>query len=206
MMRTTHPRVPLALASAAAALLVAGCGGTRPSATTGGGGPSGSGDRAAYTFSRCMRQHGVANFPDPIVTSSGNQHSVIVHITPAINGSPQFKTAQHACGPILGGPNSVDAGLSPQQVAARVKGRLGFATCMRAHQVPTFPDPTSQGQLNLTMVRAAGINLHAPAVVAAARACVSASGGQITAAQVAQATGSGGGAAPTAAGSSSGGG
>jgi hypothetical protein len=191
MMRITDLRTPLVLASAGAALLVAGCGGNSPSPTTGGGGPSGNGDRAAYAFSRCMRQHGVASFPDPIVTSNGNQHSVIVHITPALNGSPQFKTAQHACGGILGGPKSVSGGLSPQQVAARVKGRLGFATCMRAHQVPTFPDPTSQGQLSITMVRAAGINLHAPAVVAAARACVSASGGQITAAQVAQATGSG---------------
>jgi hypothetical protein len=192
MRRITYLRTPLVLASASVALLVAGCGANSPSPTTGGGGPSGSGDRAAYTFSRCMRQHGVANFPDPIVTSNGNQHSVIVHITPALNGSPQFKTAQHACRGILPGPGKGNVGgLSPQQVAARVKGRLGFATCMRAHQVPTFPDPTSQGQLNLAMVRAAGINLHAPAVVTAARACVSASGGQITAAQVAQATGSG---------------
>jgi hypothetical protein len=194
MTRIIHLRTTLVLASAGAALLVAGCGGNSPSPTTGGGGASGSGDRAAYTFSRCMRQHGVASFPDPIVTTNGNQHSVIVHITPALNGSPQFKTAQHACRGILPGPGKGNGGgLSPQQVAARVKGRLGFATCMRAHQVSTFPDPTSQGQLNLAMVRAAGINLHAPAVVAAARACVSASGGQITAAQVAQATGSGSG-------------
>jgi hypothetical protein len=133
----------------------------------------------------------VANFPDPTVKANGNQVSVIVHVTPGLTGAPQFKTAQHACGAILGGPTNVEGGLSAQQVAARVKGRIGFANCMRAHQVSSFPDPTTQGQLNIAMVRAAGINLHAPAVVAAARACVSASGGQITAAQVAQATGSG---------------
>jgi hypothetical protein len=51
-------------------------------------------------FARCMRSHGVPNFPDPKVVSSqgGNQEVYL----PGVNvQSPAFKTAANACG---GGP------------------------------------------------------------------------------------------------------
>ncbi|MGO9899831.1 MAG: hypothetical protein ACLP0J_09085 [Solirubrobacteraceae bacterium] len=69
---------------------------------------------------------------------------------------------------------------------------------MRKHGFPNFPDPTSQGQLTLTMIRQAGINLQQPAVRQAGDACVSASHGQITKLNVAQAV-----ADPSASGSQS---
>jgi hypothetical protein len=59
--------------------------------------------------------------------------------------------------------------------------------------VSNFPEPNAQGDLTPEMLTAAGINVHAPAVDAAASACVSASDGQISAANVAQAEAGGGG-------------
>jgi hypothetical protein len=64
---------------------------------------------------------------------------------------------------------------------------LAFARCLRSHGVPKFPDPDSRGQLPLETVQAAGVDLHAPAVLTAARACVGVTHGQITMAQVEQA-------------------
>ena len=195
-MRITHLRTPFVLASASVALLVAGCGGNAPSSTTGAGGPSPRTlDADAYKFSRCMREHGVSNFPDPQVINQPGHSGVGIRVTPALTGSPQFNTAQHACQGIMPGSGPGNNGRSPQQLAAHLKGLRDFATCMRSHRVSSFPDPNTQGQITPTMLSAAGINLHAPAVAAAGMACVPSSDGQVNAAAVAQAVhgGSGGG-------------
>ncbi|HWF74371.1 MAG TPA: hypothetical protein VG186_13570 [Solirubrobacteraceae bacterium] len=187
-------RKTLTLVIAGVALAAGGCGGTTkpPSAGAGAGssGPGG-GITAAYKFSRCMRQHGVASFPDPVVHSSAGHTSVGIRVTPGLTGGPQFKSAQKACGAILPGPNGGNGGPSPQQTAAHVQGLISFAHCMRTSHVPTFPDPTAQGQITPAMLSAANIDLHAPAVRAAALACVPASQGQLTKAQITQALGSG---------------
>jgi hypothetical protein len=188
-MTTIHPRIAIALSIAGTALLAAGCGGATKGKTPSGsaGAPPPNIIATAYKYSRCMRQNGVANFPDPQIVNSAGQHGLSIHMTPAISGSPQFATAQKACAGIMPGPGNGNGGPSPQQQAAHLKGVLGFATCMRSHHVPTFPDPDQQGQLTPQMLGAAGINVHAPAVDAAAKVCVSASDGQITAADVAAA-------------------
>ena len=61
---------------------------------------------------------------------------------------------------------------------------LAFAGCIRRHGFTRFPDPTSTGQLSHQMLSAAGIDLHQPAVVRAADACVSVTHGFITRALV----------------------
>jgi hypothetical protein len=71
---------------------------------------------------------------------------------------------------------------SPAQIAAFV----AFAGCMRSHGFTSFPDPTGSGQLNHEMLASAGINLHLPAVVQAADACVGVSHGFITKTDVAR--------------------
>jgi hypothetical protein len=50
--------------------------------------------------------------------------------------------------------------------------------------VAGFPDPTSQRQLTVAMVKAAGVDLHAPAVLTAAKGCIGVSHGAITPADV----------------------
>lgn len=189
MTKTRRLRIPVVLAIAGSALLAAGCGSAKPPSAGTSSSPPGDGISAAYKFSRCMRAHGVASFPDPVVHSSAGSTEVGIRVTPGLTGSPQFKSAQKACGGILPGPGSNNDGRSPQQIAVRVKGLVSFAGCMRTHHVPTFPDPTSQGQITPSMLSAAGIDLKAPAVRAAAIGCVPASEGQLTSAQITQALG-----------------
>jgi hypothetical protein len=57
---------------------------------------------------------------------------------------------------------------------------------MRGHGFPSFPDPTSSGRLTREMLANAGINLHLPAVLQAADACVSVTHGVITTTAVAR--------------------
>jgi hypothetical protein len=71
---------------------------------------------------------------------------------------------------------------TPRQIA----DELAFARCIRAHGLPSFPDPTSSGQITHEMLASAGIDLRQPAVLQAADACVSVSHGVITKAAVAR--------------------
>ena len=107
------------LAVAAAGLLVAGCGGKGGTGaqvasiggttTTVAGGSSGNGggnpQERALAFAKCMRAHGLKDFPDPQPADSGPQtHSQ----AGGANGgtgpdpnSPQFKSAMQACRNLL---------------------------------------------------------------------------------------------------------
>jgi hypothetical protein len=188
-MRRTAAQMVLVAASAAAALALAGCGGSgRAPATTAGGKPA-DGGQAAYRYAACMRNHGVANFPDPKVTVGNGSVKVAMMVTPAITGQASFKSAQRACQRILPGPGN----LSPAQVAAQQRQHrqtlLAFARCLRAHGLTHFPDPTAQGQLTLAMIDAAGIDLHQPGVLTAAKACIGVTHGAITGADVERAIG-----------------
>jgi hypothetical protein len=63
---------------------------------------------------------------------------------------------------------------------------LAFARCLRSHGFPSFPDPTSSGQVTNQMLASAGINLNQPAMLQVADACVSVTHGLITKAAVAR--------------------
>jgi hypothetical protein len=186
-----HRRVPLPLVVVGAALLVAGCGSGSPS--TGAGTGAGTSAQSitdpvatAYKFSACMRQHGVADFPDPRVTSSPGQQRIAIHVPPDAN-TAQFATAQKACRGIMPGPSNGDLAAQAQQQRAQKQGLLSFARCIRRHGIERFPDPDAQGQLSQQMLSAAGVDVHAPSVLAAARACIPASDGQVNAAAIAAA-------------------
>jgi hypothetical protein len=184
------PRRVLALVAAAAVTVIAaGCGGNSPSsasASASAGAKGGGPDAAAYQFSACMRHHGVANFPDPVVKTSASGSSVSIGINPSISGQPAFDTAQKACQHIIGNPrNGPDSNSTHAQV--KTQALLAFARCLRAHGFPNFPDPDAQGQLSAQTIAAAGINIHTPALLTAGKGCTSVTHGQITPAQVVQA-------------------
>ena len=187
---TTELRRPVQLASlmvrvALAAVLLAACGGSNSPSSSGSSGSSHGKFVAANPekYPDCMRAHGVGNFPDAQV--SGN--TVKIRIDPSISESPAFASARRACAYLVPGASGPEAGLSPAQQQARTAGLLAFAECVRGHGFPGFPDPTSQGQLTIQMITKAGINLEQPAVRQAGDACVAASRGQITKADVARA-------------------
>jgi hypothetical protein len=132
-----------------------------------------------------MRAHGVPNFPDPKVTQRPGGGSVAQAVPSKAVGTPAWDAAQKACQGILPPPQS--PAQQAQQEREHGQVLLAFARCLRSHGVPKFPDPDSQGQLSPQTIAAAGVDLHAPVVLTAAKACVGVTHGQITMAQVEQA-------------------
>jgi hypothetical protein len=109
-----------------------------------------------------MRKHGVTNFPDPngqgvIQLSSGTG------IDPQ---SPTFRSAQTACQKLL--PNGGRP--TPAQQAQMQQKLLAFSTCMRAHGVKDFPDPSNDG-LSLKGGPGSDLNPDNPQFQAAQKAC-----------------------------------
>jgi hypothetical protein len=175
---------------ASAALLLSACGSSTPTTTTSTTGSFQSAVSQAFKFATCMRNHGVTNFPDPQVSNNGTQQKIAIQAVGPDN--PAFKSAAKACQGILPAPSKADIAAQAAAVRTRTQDLLSFARCMRGRGVTDFPDPGLQGQLTIEMITAAGVDLHAPQVATAARACIPASNGVITPAAVAEATGSSG--------------
>lgn len=187
--RSSHRPALAFLAAAAVAVVATGCGGNSPSFTSSSGAAAGAkgGPASAYQFSACMRKHGVSNFPDPVVKTSANGSSVAIGITPSISGQPAFGPAQKACNHILGAGANNGPDSSPAARQARTRELIAFASCLRAHGFPNFPDPNANGELSAQTIAQAGINFHTPALLTAGKSCASVTHGQITPAQVVQA-------------------
>ena len=115
----------------AVALLVAGCGSTaaqQPTTTTSTG---------WVAFSSCMRSNGVTRYPDPDSTGKPPKRSA----QQLGVSTTQFASANAACRHLL--PNGGRTSSRTQVVAQG----LSFARCVRAHGVPNFPDPASDGRI-----------------------------------------------------------
>ena len=161
-------------ATITAALVLAACGSSGKSNGLGGQAtPVAQTNQAMIPFVDCIRSHGVPNFPDPGSRAFKNAFNT---------QSPAFKSAYTACQHLQpgGGPPNE----SPAHSQARIAAVLAFARCMRSHGFPSFPDPTSSGQLTHEMLASAGIDLQQPAVLPAADACLSVTHGLITKATV----------------------
>jgi hypothetical protein len=128
------------IAFAAVALLAAACSDSPSSAGSGGSADAGGSatSQQALAYSRCMRSHGVPKYPD--ASSSNKLPSGLPKVDPQRLGvsSSQYHAAQQACAHLL--PNGGQ--MSQSQSQRDLRAMLGFARCMRAHGVPTWPDPT----------------------------------------------------------------
>ena len=116
-------------------------------------------------YSKCMRQHGVTKFPDPVLGQglqvNGN----------AVDGSsPTYKAADTACKSLLPAGGGGD---NPTQ--DRALG-LKHSQCMRDHGVKNFPDPNANGGANLDGDKI-GMAPDNPIYVAADKACAQYAGG-----------------------------
>jgi hypothetical protein len=90
-------------------------------------------------FSRCVREHGVPNFPDP--DSNGNLPALTQQ---DLGVSKQTSlAAQHACESVLSRGRSTGTAQQRQQ---KLAFGLKVAQCLRAHGYATFPDPTGFSQ------------------------------------------------------------
>jgi hypothetical protein len=184
--RTANPRVLTiaAIVVALLSLLAAGCGGggspgvaSIPSSTTT---ATTAPQSSALAYSGCMRAHGVPNFPDPAGGGATTKQATIRAFKEVSNS--QVLTAQTACERLQ--PNGGQ--LRRAQLAQRLSDLLAFAHCIRTHGVPSFPDPTSSGELTHEMLSSAGVDVRQPAVLQAADACVGVTHGALTKAAVAR--------------------
>jgi hypothetical protein len=141
----------------AIAVFVTACGAGRTA-----GGTTTTHGNGAVAYSSCMRSRGVVSFPDPdsngtIPKKSLQQLGV---------GPSAFETAQRACVHLLpGGGRAPD---QAEQLAVRAKS-LAFSKCVRAHGVPSFPDPASDGRIPDPAT--AGVDQGSPTFQAANNAC-----------------------------------
>jgi hypothetical protein len=148
---------------AAAAVLATACGGS-PS-TTGSGGSANS--PSLLSYARCMRSHGVPNFPGP--DSSGQIPGGKTTLIQLANSNPHYQAAGRAC-----------ERLWPYQPLTQAQSRqqltddLKFARCMRSHGLPDFPDPTTGSNGPVFVFNPSqdgGINPRSPQILAKAHAC-----------------------------------
>jgi hypothetical protein len=155
-------RAGVAATLGALSLMVSGCDGSssRPGDRAGGGQAAAQ----AIAYSRCMRSHGVPDFPNPQISGSGNSVDVKLAVPAGIaNGNPQFPAAQQACRRLEPNGGAPQRAPSAQELARAVS----YAACMRSHGEPGFPDPNSRG----VFVLGQRVNAEAPQFEAADRAC-----------------------------------
>jgi hypothetical protein len=161
------------ITAAALALLVAACGGSAgthvaqlgstttqrtrtPSSNPATTSSQSTNPQRMLAFSRCVRAHGVPNYPDP--ESSGH---LPVSGKQIAHDSPQFPAAESACAHLL----SSGAG-TLQQRQQKLAFAVKVARCIRRHGFPAFPDPTATGQ-----ALPPGLDTNSPQFQATVTAC-----------------------------------
>jgi hypothetical protein len=168
------------IALAGLALPAAGCGGSQPRsqvaqlgsrATQTGSSPSTPGSSntgsasaeqtGALAFARCMRSHGVQNYPDP--TSSGLVKESLQQLGVS---NARFQSASRGCNHLLRNGGSRPSPAQVQQVRALA---LQYSQCVRSHGVPGFPDPASDGRIPDPAT--VGVNQGSPKFEAANQVC-----------------------------------
>jgi hypothetical protein len=114
--------------------------------------PSGAGTRASHrsttqlihTAAECLRQHGVPNFPDPILDSHGQiqiDDQVIKSVPIAV-----AQAAEHSCASQIDAAQAAAEAIRPVATAQEIQQATQFAHCMRQHGWPNFPDPDRFGK------------------------------------------------------------
>jgi hypothetical protein len=147
---------------AGAAVLAVACGGSAP-------GPAAPGQalyQRSLTYSRCMRSHGVPDFP---ILKQGPGGSLVHPLSPPAGmlTSPGYDAAFRACLKL-----AVTNGHNAAHYQAIALKGLQQAECMRAHGITGYPSPaTLGGGLHVPDFTALGLDPHTLQFQAAGRAC-----------------------------------
>ena len=118
----------------ACTVALAACGSTSPGRSKTGGAPA-----SVLAAARCMRAHGVPNFPDPNKsggTVNFSPGSSTVTIDGVTFSGPAFQAAEKICQPFGGGSGR------PPVTEHQRRAQLDFARCMRRHGLAQWADPT----------------------------------------------------------------
>jgi len=179
MHASTRQRAGLPIAVTVVALLV-GCSstaaprvatlgstGTTTTAVAPSGSPASAGSPLVNLdkYAACMRAHGVADFPDPVVHQSGGDQAVKVVVPAPVGKSRAFVAAANAC-KSLAPPPPTPQTITPQQQ----QDYLNAATCMRSHGITGFPDPVfADGGVKFPIP--SGMDTNSPQFLQARQTC-----------------------------------
>jgi hypothetical protein len=160
---------------AALAILASACGGggsNNASGSSSGGSSSkttsaaDSAQQSGIAYAQCMRAHGVTNYPDNAITTSGG--ATKVNLPSGITSNPDYKSASQACQSKL--PKGANGG-GASGGSSNVNAVIKFANCMRSHGVTNFPEPNSSGQEIIS--GSGGVDPNSPTYQSAMTACKS---------------------------------
>ena len=172
-------RAFLAIVSTAGlALMAAGCGGSPGShvahigttaaqtvASSSANTPAASTEvNEALAFARCLRSHGVSNWPDP--ESNGMFDKTKLTLQRLGVSSSRLSAAQTVCQHLV---PAFASGMTPAQFQQMKTEALTFSRCIQAHGFPNYPDPGSDGRE--PDPAAVGIDQGSPRWQAAHKAC-----------------------------------
>jgi hypothetical protein len=169
--RPAHPRLRgarIPVLAAGIIILVAACSGSSPETNTFAPGAT---HGQMLAFAKCMRSNGVAQFPDP--DRQGNFNNATIQAL--ISNNSQGRNALFQCRSVL--PNA-GTGLTVEQVQQiqeqNLRQAVKAASCMRAHGIENFADPSGSTQasgVNWQPVFQADLNVNTPSYKAAYDAC-----------------------------------
>jgi hypothetical protein len=122
--------------------------------------PSGDPRDAELAYAKCMRDHGISDFPDP---QPGG--GLAIQAGPDLDqNNPQFKAADDACKSLLPTP-------SKQDQQKEFEDMLAFAKCMREHGIVDFPDPKPGEGIDISADQGSDLDPNNPQFQAANKAC-----------------------------------
>jgi hypothetical protein len=136
-------------------LLAAACGGSSGPSTNGSGSSRGE---EALAFARCMRSHGVSNFPDP--NAEGDFAPFDTDVSKSVSAN-----ANDACEHLL--KHAGGDGGGTQGAQQKLAFALEVAQCMRRRGFPTYPDPSGSG----IRFEGTGIDIRSPRFQSTEPAC-----------------------------------
>jgi hypothetical protein len=138
------------------ALLAAACGGSAKPVSA-----ALTNYQKALAYSQCMRAHGEPGFPDP----QPNGSLLIDGAKDRLNGALMNK-ASKACQHLM----PLGAPMTAAQQRKLTAEALKFVACMRAHGLPTFPDPKVDSR-GIGLQIPQGVALNSPVLKNAQQAC-----------------------------------
>jgi hypothetical protein len=127
------------------------------SATSSGG----SARASMLAYARCMRAHGISDFPDP--DANGDLSLDSKPGSDLDPNNPAYKAANSACKSLLPARRPMPKGAKAQN--------LRYARCMRAHGISDFPDPNPDGGLRIQASPGGDLDPNNPRYKAANDAC-----------------------------------
>jgi hypothetical protein len=146
--------------------IIVACGGPKPSAS-----PEDQ-RKALVAYAQCMREHGLPNFPDPVIDAQGNVGFHFEGDQSFDPDSPAASAGRDACESLLPTAPEGEADRSKRDYDRALK----YSACMRSHGVADFPDPqlNSGGGVSVRQPGGAGsVDRDSATFHAAEQACQS---------------------------------